>query len=184
MTARQINLLLRTAAAVVCGVGVLATAGLVVLPLRVSAAHGQSVHPQDAPSSADVLTTLPPIESFSAAWTGPLRRPLVDVDAPPVETPTVTTNAVAATSGSTAQFALVGTVGTSLAMLRGPDGVVMVKGVGDLIAGAVVVAIRPTRVDLRMNGSIVTVEKPPTDAGPAMLSPATPDAPPSARPGG
>ncbi|HZK82385.1 MAG TPA: hypothetical protein VFC46_14990, partial [Humisphaera sp.] len=65
-----------------------------------------------------------------------------------------------AAAGLMPPVTLVGTVGTSLAMLRGPDGVISVLSVGDQLAGAQVLAIRPAQIDVRFNSRTLTLDKP------------------------
>jgi hypothetical protein len=52
-------------------------------------------------------------------------------------------------------------VGHSLALLATPEGGVVVRGVGESLSGAEVISVQPLRVDLRYNGKVVTLTKPP-----------------------
>jgi hypothetical protein len=63
------------------------------------------------------------------------------------------------------QLALVGTIGNSLALIKGPDGTVAMIEPGDDVNGAPVLAIRPSEVDLRISGKITTLRMatPPDD---------------------
>ena len=47
-------------------------------------------------------------------------------------------------------------------MIRGPDGTVQLVEVGDDVDGAAVIAIGPSRVDLRQDGRPISLQKPPT----------------------
>jgi hypothetical protein len=69
-------------------------------------------------------------------------------------------SAVATTEPIAMPLTLVGTVGHSLALLRTSDGVVEVRGVGEKFAGAEVVSVEPSRVQVRFNGKVVTLTKP------------------------
>lgn len=175
MTARQINLLLQSGAACLGGAAILLAAGIMFLPLGVSSSPNRVVRPTNASSTSDAPTTLPPVESFRAIWANSLRRPLVDVEEAPTVSPQNTAAPAPAPSVALPPLALVGTVGTSLAMLRGADGSIQVKGVGDTISGAEVVAIRENQVDLRLNGSVTTLEKPRAEDGAQLISPAAPE---------
>jgi len=99
---------------------------------------------------------LPPVDSFDAAFKRPLRVALTDT-APTTMTPTAP---VAPSAAAPPPLVLVGTIGQSLAMIRTADGTVAVKGVGEQVGGADVLAIRPTQVDVRIGGKTVTLEKP------------------------
>ena len=54
---------------------------------------------------------------------------------------------------------LVGTVGSSLAMLQSADGNVELKAVGESLGGMKVLAIRPSQVDVQYNGKKLTLDK-------------------------
>ena len=65
------------------------------------------------------------------------------------------------TSRRPLEIALDGTIGGVLAILRGPDGSEALGEIGDDVNGAVIVAIRPSEVDLRdPSGSIITIRRP------------------------
>jgi len=163
MTARQINLALRCAAATLLAAAAACVAIGLWMPLE-SARRAESVA---APSQALALSggALPPLEAFSAIWARPLRQPLVSAQAkaePAVDSATAA--AIAGRLPGQPLIALMGTIGTSVALLRGPDGEVVAKGVGDQIAGAEVVSIRPAHVEMRFSGRPMLLDKPP-DAG-------------------
>ena len=88
-----------------------------------------------------------------------IRRPLND-ETTDAKSPEAIAAQATAAAGLMPPITLVGTVGTSLAMLRGPDGVVSVLSVGDQLAGAQVLAIRPAQIDVRFNSRTLTLDKP------------------------
>ena len=55
---------------------------------------------------------------------------------------------------------LVGTIGTTLALLKTPTNTVEVRGVGESLNGVTVLAVRPSEVDVRFNGQILKLAKP------------------------
>jgi hypothetical protein len=157
MRNRRINAVLWSATAVFAAGAVAVMAWAVLAPLPVTPAAGA---PRDrARMSGDGRSALPAIESFEAVWQVRLRRPLVDGE-PELAAGAVPTPA----SGTAPPLTLVGTIGTSLAMLRTPSAQVEVRGVGEQLLGAEVVAVRPAQVDLRYNGQVVTLSKPPERA--------------------
>ncbi len=159
MTSRQINLVLRISAAAVCAVAIAAVLAGVMLPLGLDLGKGQSSSTTLPAAKPRTPNGLPPLDTFADAWVNPLRRPLKDPivgDAPA----TVTQQSVAVPASMVPQsLTLVGTIGTSLAMLREADGSIAVKGVGESIGGAEIVAIRPSQVELRQSGQSLTLER-------------------------
>jgi hypothetical protein len=67
----------------------------------------------------------------------------------------------ATTDAGELHLSLVGTVGHSLALLQTPEGGVEVRAVGETLGGAEVLSVEPLKVELRYNGRIVTLVKPP-----------------------
>jgi hypothetical protein len=57
-------------------------------------------------------------------------------------------------------YTLVGTVGDSLALLRGADGTVEIRGVNESVGGVEVLAIQPGSIRVRYNGKVITLDKP------------------------
>ena len=162
MTPRRINLALKSlAAALVVSAGISLAAAL-LLPLD----EATSV---DSASSRAMPTTNPAstrsLESFARAWTAPLRQSLDDLPPSP-DRPTLASQNPTGGVANAGPVALVGTIGESLAMLRTPDGTVSLKAVGESAAGVEIVAIRPSEVDVRVNGLLTTLRKP-ADAGAA-----------------
>ena len=157
MTPRQINSAMKTGAAAqgVAAVACLALSSLLPLNAGRSAAEQSAAHASAA--AVKLPASLPPLESFKSIVSAPLRKSLLD-DGQPAQAP-VAAPAAPAASPQQAQIKLVGTIGDSLAMLRCADGTVAVRGVGAEVDGAVVVAIRPSQVDLRIAGKDVTIEK-------------------------
>jgi len=156
MTARQINQALWAAAACLCGVAVIVLVFGVLLPTSVGNARTEAPGSGDKHAMPSAQASLPSLESFESIWAKPLRRTLVD--SPAGSSPTTPAGPVVAAPGAV-PITLVGTIGTTLAMLQNPDGSVVVKGIGDQLAGAEVTAIRPGQVDVRYNGLALTLTK-------------------------
>jgi hypothetical protein len=98
----------------------------------------------------------PPIETFEPVWEARLRRTFADAELEHADG-----GPAAPSTGASPPLTLVGTIGTSLAMLRTPAAQIEVRGVGEKLLGAEIVAVRPAQVDLRYNGRLVTLSKPP-----------------------
>lgn len=155
MTTRQINTILWTAAGITGVAALIALIAFAALPIRSSAlSHPDPTSHLSGPRVAPA--GLPAIESFEPIASRPLRPPLNDA----VAAAPAPTMAPASAAAVAPQLALVGTIGTSLAMIKTADGTVSLRSVGEQIAGADVLAIRPTQVDLRIAGRTVTLEKP------------------------
>jgi hypothetical protein len=160
MSVRQLNHALWISASACCGIAILVVVLGVLLPITSSATDAPELKRSSRSLHAGSQALLPPLESFDSIWAKPLRRPLVD---PPVAAQPGPTQTVA--SAASLPVTLVGTIGTSLAMLRAADGSISLKGIGDQISGAEVIAIRPGQIDVRSGGQTLTLSKPP-DADP------------------
>jgi hypothetical protein len=160
MNARQINTMLWATAAALLAGGASAVALMLWLPLErqgaSDAGHARSsTKPTTAPAS------LPPLAAFEKLWSTPLRQPL-GAAAPMTQTtqePIVATPTTA--DGAPPPVSLVGTIGTSLAMLKTPSNAVEVCGVGESVNGVTVLAVRPAEVDVRYMGRTLKLSKPP-----------------------
>jgi hypothetical protein len=168
MTCRQINNLLWVAAGCLCGLAAIILAVALFVPVDLTLSS-ETVAPSGRHPAQRSVTMLPPLQSFNTVLNRPLRRPLTD----PV---VVTSASPQAIPPQLVHLTLVGTIGNSLAMLRMPDGQVLLKGVGDEIAGARVVGVRPGQVMLRFRNVPVHLTKAP-DAAPNAIFPAAPNSP-------
>ncbi len=150
MKTRQLKLLIATSAATVVVVALGAAIVAVTRPIEVD---------EGPVARANVATTqpagLPALDALQAVAAKPLRHSLDDTPlAGPSSAPVVAeSDAVPVT--------LVGTIGTSLALLRTQAGEVQLKAIGEDALGAKVLAIRPAQVDIEYNGKSLTLEKPP-----------------------
>lgn len=102
------------------------------------------------------LSALPPLAALETLWNMPLRGELALVAA---QTAVPAAGEVTAPAGL--PVTLVGTIGESLAMLKDQSGEIEIKAVGDSVAGMEVLEIRPARVQVRYNGRVLTLQKPP-----------------------
>jgi hypothetical protein len=155
MTARQINQALWITAACLCGIAALVLVLGVLLPVNAKPPADEVSKSAGKHSTPGEQASLPSLESFESIWPKPLRRPMVDA---PVAPPAPTGPGIAVAGA--VPMTLVGTIGNSLAMLQTPDGTIALKGVGEQLAGADVVAVRPGEVDLRYGGRDLTLTKP------------------------
>ena len=159
MNARQINTTLYLSAAACAAAAVASLLLAFAWPLAKPASDLAVDHP--APTTkASGKNDLPPLSAFEPIWSIKLRQDLgpaapASVSAAPMPVPPpVQANA-------SVPVTLVGTIGTSLAMLRTPANIVEVRGVGESIDGVEVVAVRPAEVDVTFNGRKITLTKPP-----------------------
>ncbi len=155
MNSRRVHFLLTTAAAGLFAAAAATPFAGVWTPTE--SARTSEPSPRTATTAAVVPTgAVPTIESFEPALARSFRP---SVGRPAAEQPAVVAKPESAPS--TAGLQLVGTVGDSVAMIRGPDGTVALAEVGDDIDGSVIVAIHPSRVDLRQNGKLIVLQKAP-----------------------
>jgi len=162
MTARQTNLLLYSLAAT-AGLAALACVTFAFLSPPAVAAP-----PTGAPRlvrSATLPTSnpsIPPLASFESIWSLPLRKPLAVAAAPTTTTPAPE---VAPSAAANLPITLVGTIGTSTALVQSATGSIEVRSVGEMTAGARIIAIRPSQIDLDFNGQRITLTKPKDPSG-------------------
>src|SRR6266566_1352023 len=150
MSSRRINSLLWTCATALLALAVGAIVWTVVNPVE----HDSIARPTGAnnpttnPASA---AGLPSLASMQAILDKPLRWNL---------TGEPTTDARAAVANSNdPPLTLVGTIGNSLAMLKTRDGKIELKGVGETVAGMTVVSISASRIQVRYNGRLISLDK-------------------------
>jgi len=157
LNARRTNTLLFTAAiALFVAAGASLIAGL-WLPLE-AASVSQGVQPRaDAQPSTRSSDRLPPLTAYEAIATRQWRSP---ESSPTIAAGTSTPAAPAAADGSLPAMSLEGTVGNSLAIIKLGDGSTILKAVGDEIAGARIVAISPSQVQLLRDGRPLMISKP------------------------
>jgi hypothetical protein len=161
MTSRQINLLLRISAISLGAIAILSVALAILLPMQINSPQSDRTKKTSATTMPSGPIALPPLESFAAIWANPLRRPLNEPANDPQSPEAIAAQqATAAATGALPSITLVGTIGESLAMLRGLDGTVWALSVGDQFDGATVMAIRPSQVDVRINNRTLTIDKP------------------------
>lgn len=100
------------------------------------------------------------VEAFERIVGMKLRKPLDGAMAATTTNPAMVEQNPGPAAGGGAPFALVGTIGESLAMIQTASGV-EVKAVGESANGARIVAIRPSQVDVEVaGGARVTITKP------------------------
>jgi hypothetical protein len=165
MTIRRLNAILWLCA-IVLAIGAVA-APIAAWRLPLEAADARSTMPRAPKRAAGANPALPPIEAFEPVWKAPLRRPLVE--APPVQDA-----GPIASDAAGLPVSLVGTVGDSLAMLRGADGAVDVRAAGEKLGEVEVVAVKPGQADVRFNGQVVRLEMPKEAAGATTTTVTTP----------
>ena len=162
MNVRRTRLILRLlTTACTIAVPAVIVVGLTV-PRATTAEPGpSSARPRSTPTTGPAAA--PPPDAFGSALDRPWRPSLGDT---PSGTTAVASSAPALPAAALPQrLTLVGTVGESVALIRGPDGTVALVEVGDDVDGADVVAIREQQVDLRQGGRVVRLQKasPPAD---------------------
>lgn len=171
MSTRRINLCLQLTAAVLALVAVLSLVAGLMVPVdaaTVSVPVQRTVTATSKPASAPTVESFAPVfaRSFQAppATATPTAvaagTPAVPAAAPPPPDPVI----------PVARLTLVGTLGESQALIRGPDGTVAIVEPGDDLEGATVLTIRPSQVDVRQNGKVLTLRKPPPPDDRGLIS--------------
>jgi hypothetical protein len=160
MNAKQVNFMLWSGAVAVT----IAAAGSLLYGFAVPLERREIVEaPKPNPTTkAAVGNALPPPSAFEKIWAMSLRQPLGDAPPPgpvqPQAATMVSPPVPVVTSG--VPVSLVGTIGTSLAMLKTMNNSVEVCAVGESFGGVTVVAVRPAEVDVRFNGQVIKLSKP------------------------
>lgn len=162
MNAKQINLALWCGAAVIAVAAIGGLLCALVWPLD----HQLSLESTRGNSKIKSTTgpSIPELVAFEKIWKTPLRQPLgeaipVAPVIPVAVAPTMTANPVMAMTANV-PVSLVGTIGTSLAMLKTMSNAVEVCAVGESLSGVTVVAVRTAEVDVRFNGQVIKLSKP------------------------
>ena len=153
LSVRRINRLLWWTAGLSAAGAVAVLIAGVMLPI--DAAAQVSATPQ-----RPAVAATRPLETASSgllerAWNAPVRQQL--------DATTSANQPAKASASDTPPVTLVGTVGTSLAMLQAPGGEVVLAGVGDEAAGVKIVSIRPWQIDVQYRGRALTLNKPKPD---------------------
>src|SRR2546430_4828103 len=152
MTIRQINLLMKAAAALMIVASAVVRTGAMMMPLDDSRALSSEQRVGKAESSSSA-PDLPPLEDFAPVFAAHLRGQTV-APAPAL-----------ASSGS---LTLVGTVGENVALVRS-GGETEARLVGEKFAGGEVVAVRAGEADIRTSDGVVTLRKSPDAAQPDFI---------------
>jgi hypothetical protein len=151
---RRVNFALLAAAALMTAAGVAALALAVLTPVRLEQPPVSSgANPPATSPRADSAVLA--MASFEPVWALELRKPLDGAAAPATAPSTPSPHA-----GNPTPITLVGTIGDTLVLLQTQGGVIEVKGVGESVAGAKIVSVRPSEVDLESAGRITTLKKP------------------------
>jgi hypothetical protein len=159
---RQINLALQITTIVLVSAAVLSLAAGLFVPLETQGVPAPSQSPIAAVSHSQQL---PPVDSFAPIFS----RSLQASGSASAGATAAQTDSPADPTVPVAQLVLVGTIGNSLALIQGPDGTVAIVEPGDDVNGSPVTAIRPSEVDLRINGKVTTLRKAPAPDDNAVL---------------
>ena len=162
MNAKQINFALWSSA---IAIAVAAIGGLLcalIWPLD----HQFNLETTDGKIKLKSTTgpAIPELVAFEKIWKTPLRQPLgeaipVGPVVPVAVAPAIAANPAIAMNANV-PVSLVGTIGTSLAMLKTMSNAVEVCAVGESLSGVTVVAVRTAEVDVRFNGQVIKLSKP------------------------
>ena len=149
MTSRRINLLLWTGSAILCALAAGAVAWTILNP--VESEPIAQINRAIATTNPTAMANLPSPADIQPFLDKPLRHNLSG--AAPINVATAQPNS------AEPPFTLVGTIGNSLAMFKMRDGKIELKGIGESIAGLTIVAIAPSKVEARVNGRVVQLQK-------------------------
>jgi hypothetical protein len=155
MTVRRIKQTLWCTAAALAGAAVLIVVAAASLPVSEADASAPAI--AHAEKQSGPVASLPSLAELQRVAQLPLRRGLNDE--PPATAQAVIISA-ASEPPAAMPLTLVGTIGTSLAMLRAADGSVELTGVGESAGGLKVEAIRPSKVQVQFNGRSIVLETP------------------------
>ncbi len=155
MTQRQANLLLKHGATALLVLAAAVAALGLFLPLRSMTPRQTGSSAAPGGSHAAVASAGSTLDSFEPLFNRQLRTALGGAPANLSPAPDPSPQPASAPPS----LAFVGTVGDSLAMIRSADGSVAVVAVGEQIAGAQLLAIRPTQVDLRTSDGTFSLSK-------------------------
>jgi len=156
MTVRQINSILWTMTALLGAGAVIVIIAGVLMPVTADDA-AMTRRAAEATTRQTIATALPPLSEFEPVFNAQLRQTLGDQ---PAATQVAPVAVAAAAPPEPTPMTLVGTIGSSLAMFQASGGEVELKAVGESAAGMKVIAIRPSEVDVQLNGKLVTLHKP------------------------
>ena len=158
MNVRMVNLGLRTLTAGLVAAAVVSACLGIFTPVEVSSGS-DGVRRREAATSQGVGGSQFSFADFESIWRLNLRKALTEtpVSEAVANGSTTTIPAAAAEAGP---FVLLGTIGDSLAMIRTASGAVELKGLGETVNGAKIVAIRPAHVDVESQGQRTTIAKP------------------------
>jgi len=160
---RQINLALQVTTIVLVSAAVLSLAAGLFVPLETQGVPASSQGPVAAVNHSQQL---PPVDSFAPIFSRSLQA---SGNASGGATAAQANSQAADPAVPVAQLVLVGTIGDSLALIQGPDGTVAIVEPGDDVNGSPVTAVRPSEVDLRINGKVTTLHKSPAPDDSAVL---------------
>jgi len=172
MTPRQINLALRISAIAMGVATVPALVAGLAMPVQ-SPIPRARLATTPGSAAAPTMAALPPLEAFAGVWGQRLRRPLEESRSQPGVA--IIAGPVQAVAPAPPPLVLVGTIGTSLALLRSPDGSTVVKAVGETLDGADILSVRLAAVEVRFGGKTLTLKKPTAGSTPQIIFGPTPD---------
>jgi hypothetical protein len=169
LSTRRINLCLQLTAAVLAAAAVVSLVAGLMMPVETAAIATPASRPVQANAGMASSVTF---ESLGPVFSRSFRAPVPTTEAaataaaenaPAAKPPTPPPEPVTPVAALT----LVGTIGDSLALIRGPDGSVVIVEPNDNLEGTAILAIRPSQVDVRQNGKNSTLRKlpPPDDRG-------------------
>jgi hypothetical protein len=164
MTSRQTNMFL-TGAAMFVGIAALAVLAAGVL-VPIESLSGEKVAQTNPMLDTDIKPATQPA-GLDSLFTRSFRNSLDD--APSAEAAKAAMAAAPVATTSPLQVNLIGTIGSSVAILRLADGSMVARGVGDQIDGAEIVRIEPAAVDFRRNGQRFSIAKPMADASAGLI---------------
>jgi hypothetical protein len=157
MNVPKVNLGLWTLTAALAAVAVVCAGLGVWAPVEVDSEPDGMARRAAATSPGSMGSQLS-LAEFESIWRLNLRKSLTDA---PATAPVAdrSTTSPAAVAGAGGPFVLIGTIGDSLAMIRTVSGAVELKGLGEMVNGAKILAIRPAQVDVESDGQRMTVAK-------------------------
>jgi hypothetical protein len=161
LNVRKINLALWTLTTSLAAGAVVCAALGVLTPVEVDS-DPRGMGRRVAATSRGAADSQLSLAEFEPIWRLHLGKSLADAAA---AAPVMENSAAPAVAGPSGPFVLIGTIGDSLALVRTSAGVVETRGVGELVNGAKIVAIRTAQVDVEVEGRRMTIAKPREGSG-------------------
>ena len=164
MNSRQIKQVLTLLSGIALAVSVATLLWSVASPLEsIEFAGVRSATTRAAATSRATVNQNPSPREFEHIWATSFRQPLGDAlpdTSPKVNPAKVDKPEVIAINTGVPAVTLIGTIGTSIALLKMVNNSVEALEIGETASGVTVLSIKPSEVEIKINGQSQTLTKP------------------------